>query len=277
MQKYYPKTKKGEELVFYNYKEPLKPITKGYGYYGVILSNKDGSAIQCHICGEMKSSLSTHIRNVHRMVIRDYKEKFQLAYKTALISEVLRTKLKVRTVNWLNSMSLEQREAYKADAKKRFMIWQKKDFLKRKQPKHTLETKNKRGTCPDQLIAKIQEVGKAVGHSPSKEEFIDYWKSQKFVHIIYKTFGSWNKAKEMAGYDNLSTNKKGGRWHIYEKDELLEYLKIFYQENGRAPTGTDCRRGLVPDGGIYKRHFGSFGEARLLAGITDKVGRWVKK
>jgi len=141
---------------------------------------------------------------------------------------------------------------------------------------HKLETKNKRGTCPDQLLQKIKDAKKSLGHTPSKKDFIDYCGGQRFVHLIYKTFGSWSNGVKMAGMQQKEVLKKGKpRKPNYRKEELLEYLRIFYEENGRPPTETDTRRGLIPDSIAYRRIWGGMPAARLAAGITEKVGRWV--
>ena len=151
----------------------------------------------------------------------------------------------------------------------------KNKLEKRNQPLLTLETKNKRGTCPDQLIDKIEKCAEVLGHQPSKREFIDFYKSQRYLHIIYKTFGSWQNAVKIAGFkDKLSTQSKGRGKKIYSKEEVIDLFKLFYQENNKPPTETDCRRGLIPDSQVIRRLFGSMSQARLEAGITDKVGRW---
>ncbi len=271
-----PKSLEGEELIFYNYKEPLKEVEKGFGYYGVILSNKEGTKIQCHICGKMYQVLNVHARQSHGILAREYKEKYQLANQTSLISESIRQERKLRTLKWLKSMTPEQWADLRRKTKAGYDKW-KRDNGDHTQPLLKLETKNKRGTCPDQLLEKIKTVAKELGRSPTKNEFIDYYKSQKYVHIIFKTFGSWVNAKRMAGFDRIKPfdlNKKAGGWKRHTKEELIEYMQIFYQENKKPPTTTDCNRRLIPSSCIFKKHFGSMQNARLAAGITDPVGRW---
>lgn len=273
--KYTPKTKEGEELIFYNYKEPLKPIEegKGFGYYGVLLSSKDETKVQCHICGLLFESLSGHIRQNHNLKVAKYKERYQLAHSTALVSEKRRLALKARTIEWLNSLSQKQRDLMRKNSIKSLAKYLKEHGAHGKSI--TLETKNKRGTCPDQLIDKVKKVAEALGHSPSKNEFIDFYKSQKYVHIILKTFGTWNEVKRRAGLDLLVTSSNGkAKKHRYTKEEIIDYMKLFYQENKRPPTTTDCNRGLIPHQTTIKRIFGSMQEARLASGITDPVGRW---
>lgn len=44
-------------LIYENYKEPLKAIPKseGFGYYGTLATTADKRLVQCHICGELRS------------------------------------------------------------------------------------------------------------------------------------------------------------------------------------------------------------------------------
>jgi hypothetical protein len=109
---------------------------------------------------------------------------------------------------------------------------------------------------------------------PSKHQFIVETGTQRYVHLIYKTFGSWSAALKMLNMKVKNTSSKGTKKQICSDDELIEYLQIFYQEEGKIPTGTDCRRGLIPDQEIYKRRFGSLPIARLIAGIEEVPTRW---
>lgn len=275
-----PTAPTGEELIFYNYKEPLRQVKSGFGYQGVILSNKEGTRVQCHVCGYLFSSVGLHARSVHNLKASEYKKKFGLSGRTRLISEEMRTMLKIRTLKWINSMTDEQRMNIAKKRKLKLAEWRKKKGYSPLGTKMALEKRNERGTCPDQLLQKIKDCATALNRNPSKDEFITYCGSQKYIAIIYKTFGSWIRAKGMAGYEE---NKKGVKLGVtnrktrYTKEELIELLQIFYQENKWAPTETDCRRGLIPDSSIYRREFGTFTNARLEAGIKEPVGRWITK
>lgn len=253
-------------LTIKNYKEPLLPILKkdGFGYYGTLIASKDGQTIQCHICGKLFANLSSHVRQAHKISIPDYREKFQLAYSTALVSENERMRLKECTLAWLNSLTEKQKEAYKRKARKNQKI--------KSTPQQTirLETKNKRGTCPDQLLQKIKDVAKELNHTPSLGEFIDVTGTQRYKHLIFKTFGSWKNALGMLKMQPKTNANKGGR-RRYGDEELLEYLSLYAQENLKIPTATDCKRGLLPDYYAYIRRFGSFEKARELAGVYNFV------
>lgn len=112
----------------------------------------------------------------------------------------------------------------------------------------------------------------SIGHVPSLREFRVWCGTQKYVHLIFKTFGSWEKAVKKAGLTPKKKyiSPKGTPKLRYSDEELLDYMSIFWQENKKIPTETDCWRKFIPNGDIYRRRFGSMENARRLAGIVDE-------
>ncbi len=253
------KTTTMPDLIYSNYKLPLLviPKTKGHGYYGAIAQTKDGTKIQCHVCGEMKESLALHLRE-HELTALAYKDKFKLAHKTALVCD----KLRVRMIQhgkqvWANKTKAE---------KELFTTWTQKygTYVPPLGTKISLETRNKRGNCPQQLLKMIEDFSKPLGRAPKLDEFRKWSIKNKrsgLVGSVYKTFGSWNKAVSMLGYTPRK-NKVG-----YSKEYLLEMLRVFYKTNKRLPSKSDTKRGLIPDRSVYWRNFGTLKKARKLAGI----------
>lgn len=256
-----------QNLTFTHYKEPLKQIPEGsgFGYYGAILMSKDFQKMQCHICGGLYDSVGAHATQAHKITNLQYKEKFQLARETALISEGFRFKLQQRTLAWLKTLTEEEKTALKQKARANYRRPQTR------QPKIALETKNKRGTCPDQLLDKIKQVALKLGHTPSKKEFTEVCGTQRFTHLIYQVYGSWSKAVEMCGLKLKERKRSPGDPTKYSDEELLEYLAIFAQENNKIPTHTDFNRGLLPSYDNYIRRWGSIEKARQLAGVYDHI------
>lgn len=258
-----------------NYKEPLKvvPEGEGFGYFGAVTTTKDGDGIQCHLCGKFFMHLSGHLVSKHKTNTREYKEQFDLAYTTPLTADNYREKMKITMLEMVAKMTPEEKQKY-IDARR-------SDFKRARQSrgtngkKITLETKNKRGTCPDQLIDQLRQCAKALGKAPSKGEFISWSKTQRFVHKIYDTFGSFKKAIELAGL-SLPPGKRPGpnENREYEDEELLEYLKIFYEQTGKSPTQTDWYSHDLPNYNAYIKKFGSIMKARELAEIPHPLGRW---
>ena len=127
-----------QELVVKNYKEPLKKIPKGegFGYYGAVSMSVDGMKIQCHLCGEMFQHLGGHIWQTHKMKLSDFREKFQLSYSTPLVGDNYRQYLKERTLDWIKSLTPEEKEEYKRKSKEAMLLKKQIPHCK----KMTLET-----------------------------------------------------------------------------------------------------------------------------------------
>lgn len=261
--------KKTEFLTLKHYKEPLIKVSSGYGYYGAISITMDGEKIQCHKCGKLFKNLSMHIFGHHKQKVSEYREEYQLARSTALVSEAERFRMKES----FSKMLLEKyptREAFLAHMKEIGKAGIKMRMTP--QPKQSLETWNKRGTCPEQLIDKIKKVAEKLGRTPSLSEFITETGGQRYKHLIFKVYGSWKNALNVAKLKPRERVKeyKSTRW---SKDELLDLLSLFAQENNKIPTETDAKRGLIPNSSTYKRHFGGIEKARELAGVYDFVPR----
>ena len=275
----------GEWLTIKNYKEPLKAILKadGYGYYGTLLASPDGKYVQCAACGNLYQNLSRHILNAHKdqfPSVRHYREKYELAFSTALVSETERVRLKKSAIAYFLQLSPSEVKAFALKAAEEVKAFALKAAEGRRnrgnfQPKMSLETKNKRGTCPDQLLDKIQKVADKIGRVPSLAEFMQETGGQRFKGLIYRTFGSWNNALKMlkmtprdGGTREAQLGRKKKR---YTNDELIESLRIFTQENQSLPTSTDSKRGFIPSEEIYKRRFGSLPKAREFAHCKELI------
>jgi hypothetical protein len=256
-------------LTLQHYKLPLIAVPKplGVGYYGALSVTMDGSKVQCHICGKLFQDLSLHIMQRHNKSVVEYREDYKLAPTTALISETNREARKAGRLAY----NAEHEIDYSALGKLAVKAREKAGTLNNRWT-ITLETKNKRGVCPDQLIAKIQEVADELGHTPSISEFIEVTGGQRFKHLIFKTFGSWKSALKIAKLQPRGRVQNAKR-NNYSNEELLEYLVVFAQEHKRIPTATDGKRGFIPSVDVYKRRFGSLPEAREIAGVYNFVSR----
>lgn len=107
------------------------------------------------------------------------------------------------------------------------------------------------------------------GRIPATRDF-----HNSHIYPSYNTyrdhFGSWNNALILA---NLGIREKNLK--IYTDEELLNYLKIFYDKNGRIPTHRDFKGDYkYPDTSIYYRRFGSFEKAKKLVEMDiDTIAR----
>lgn len=253
-----------ERLILSNYKAPLKaiPEDQGFGYFGALRTSEKGTYVQCHMCGNLFQNLGNHIGQKHGISPREYKAKFQLALSTSLTSEVEREKRKNMGLNNWKKAPLSFRKKFMSlgrAGKKGFQL---------NRGKVTLETRNKRGNCPEQLIEMIRAITNRIGHRPTILEFKEETKllgSGGMIDTVYTTFGSWARAVELAGYDRPISRGKPRKFNRYE---LIEFLKEFHKRENKIPTNSDCGRGFLPDENQYYRYFGGIKNAREIAGIT---------
>lgn len=256
-----------EELVLGPYKEPLRKLEEGFGYYGA-LTFSINSKIQCHVCGELFDNLSFHVPPAHGLKIDEYRNKFGIAKNSKLVSEAFREARKRHMLEMLFKMTPEQR----AERKRKFLknaarANKRRGPSTRGKSNLSPEQVNVRGICPDQLISLINEVNEKLGHVPSQKEFMDFYQTQRFMPPIRRTFGSWKKAVLAAGL-HPKVRSQGARMR-YSDQELLDALTRFYEENEIIPTRSDIGRGYLPNWNVYIRRFGSMPKARKLAGIPD--------
>lgn len=264
-----PTAQSDQYLTIKNYKEPLKKAVDGYGYLGALSVSIDGERVQCHQCGGLFRNLGPHIRHIHKTTVTDYRKKYQLSPTTALLSESEREARKQALLKWMAELSPEKLADMRKRAKEGWRKWYKeaKRSGEFNRFKITLEKKNERGTCPDQLLEKIKQVKEKLGHTPSVQEFIIETGGQRYKHLIFTTFGSWKNALKILGLEPKEKVENGGRHYQWTKEALIDALQVFAQEHRTIPTATDCKRDVLPDWKLFKRHFGSFEQARVEAGI----------
>lgn len=253
-----------DEVVFYNYKEPLKPYAEGFGYEGVIIFNKAKDKIQCHLCGKFYRALNNgHLGKIHGMTAGEYKKLLGLRQTAALVGEGTREKLihRLDTMpqSWFDAKMVFMKKAQRTNPPSKFGH------------KLRLEHKNLRGTCPNQLLEKIKVLANKLKKAPTGEEFLKEYNG-KFMGSIRNTFGTYENAVRQAGLIPM----REIRAQKYNALNLLNYLKIFYKIHKRSPTDSDFRRGILPDFNVYSKKFGSINRAKLLANIPIliHIGKW---
>lgn len=250
------------DVLFYGYKEPLRKFEGGFGYKGVISYSKDKDRIQCHFCGKLFKSINNgHLMKIHGMTASDYKQKVELSPTASLVGEGTRKKLLDRPYNPMHM------EELKKAWKKRKAHIKKTGKDSQSHPKMRLEIKNKRGTCPDQLLDIIEKTIKSFGRVPTMEEFKNFH-GGKFYGSIRATYGTWTNALAKLG--------KNTHHKEFTTEQLVDAIKNFYKVNKRTPRWSDFERGLLPSSTAYYNHFKNLNHARLLAGapLIVQMGRY---
>ena len=239
------------DIFFYGYKEPLKKFEGGHGYYGVLSYNGAKDKVQCHFCGLMFRTLGTHVNKEHGLNAREYKANTGLMEKTALVAEG--TRITQAKMSHMTNRTPEM----EAKRKAAWLEWHRNRRPKQKE-RYALEHHNLRGSCPDQLLDKVQKLADELGRPPTGEEFRKAHDG-RYYKTLLTTFGTWQNALrklKLDVYREVPTNEK-----------LLQDLRDFYKIHGRTPLVSDFRRGLLHTAQLYYKRFGNMNYARLLAGI----------
>jgi hypothetical protein len=117
----------------------------------------------------------------------------------------------------------------------------------------------------EEILEQLRESAKRLGRSPTMKEFGDDPVTTVHPQTVIEHFGSWNKAKRLAG---LVPRRFATR------EELLGLLKELGERLGRVPTAkdVDANRGWMPSKSLYWHTFGSLTNALREAGFDVPVG-----
>lgn len=300
-------------VTFYNYKEPLMKFEGGHGFVGALVFDGESGKIQCHLCGNWYDALSNHIHREHNMDAEYYKKVVGLNKGTALINEKVRASLIKSGLNKRLQNLRQNRRDFKYTHSRAT-----REKIRATLKENRDELKNLRGTCPEQLIDRLQKMYFKLGYTPNSKDV-------PFIEALTATYGTYREACRVAGIPDRKPGetmyKKPSKYtlesvvgmihifhqnngrlpritelgnsiasHIrykeldfrdlckktllrnesyvksdmrlrYSKDELLTFLRRFEQINGRKPSYSDSRRGLLPNLSTYHYNFGSWSNA----------------
>lgn len=248
----------GEHVLLYeDYKEPLKrlPKTEGFGYYGTVALSQDRKYVQCHICGNLYKSLGMHIRQ-HKLTAKAYKTRYGLSVATALVGDSTREAMQNKAVKPFDGKLPPHLIEYNRKVQQGLI----KHMADKPRDDYSLEWRNKRGLCPDQVLDKIRTLADELGHAPSHDEFRNKYKG-RFMGTIRYLHGTYSEAVKKLGLQTANELRSP------DKEKLIKELQDFQIEYGRIPMTSDFNRGLLRDRGVYIRKFGTLNNARIEAGM----------
>ena len=117
----------------------------------------------------------------------------------------------------------------------------------------------------EEILEQLRACAERLGRSPTMKEFGDDPGANVHPQTVIEHFGSWNKAKRLAG---LVPRRFATR------AELLGLLQELGKRLGRVPTAkdVDANRGWMPSKSLYWHTFGSLTNALKEAGFDVPVG-----
>jgi len=198
-------------------KEPLMKNKKGYGYQGVLLQDETRQFVQCAACGEwMKSLQAGHLKKCSGLSPDEYKEKYGLNKTARLSSDELRNN---RAELTRNSEALKggRRSNLKSGAWKEGL----RKFHARKEGRESMEYKNSKGTCPEQIKDRLREFIATKGRMPGRGNG-----GGTIINLLKRRFGTIN---EGFAYYGLPTRKGSGGLIEYRFPDDCVYFSKAYE------------------------------------------------
>ena len=188
---------------------PFIPVSKGFGYMGVLAQDSKSGKLQCHKCGEWYEQLPTHIQK-HNLNANSYREQFGLLTSTALKSQ------RIRLIH--SQVMIDFRKTGKKKFLRKFKKNNKESANRKGKPK-ALESQNQYGNCDLQIINKIIKLGEELGKTPTlidiKKEF-----GGGMVSTMHSRYGSY--VKYCRKYLKLEPNRS--RNNPWNKKQWKNYL-----------------------------------------------------
>lgn len=253
------------------YKDPMQKVDNGFGYYGALTQTNDGEFVQCHICGYYFASLGAHVRTNHGINPRDYKLTYGLRITEGMLSPV---QLKKAQDNY-NKYAHKTRAEFAAMSKMAGISIKAKGYQAGGN-QWTAQSRNEKGNCKEQTLAKIKSLGERMGGYPTMSRFlIEYGKGQQSV--VNYWFGSWDNALKIAGFKTYREKQEADRQNYAL--QTLGKIRDFFDQHGRTPLFSDFRGSSdMPDPTTIMRNYGTLNEARKQAGVPQLIhkglGRW---
>jgi hypothetical protein len=117
----------------------------------------------------------------------------------------------------------------------------------------------------EEILQELRASSERMGRSPTMKEFADDPATRVHPQTVIEHFGSWNKAKRLAGLVPRRNATRG---------ELIGQLQELGRRLGRVPTAkdVDANRGWMPSKSLYWHTFGSLTNALREAGFDVPVG-----
>lgn len=239
------------------YKEPMEEVENGFGYYGAVTETTDGEYLQCHICGYFFKRLSAHVPH-HDMTSREYKQKFGLRIQEGLMSPVERRKAQAEyNANQRENLLNLARAGKLAHAKRKAKDWKTGGDM------WTAQSRNEKGNCKEQTLAKIKHLASV---NNGVATYTDFQREYGGVGVVKYWFGTWSKAVEAAGLSTYSDRLRINSANL--KEEILDSMNDFYDTYGRTPQFSDLKTSdKLPDPKTVMKYYGTLNNARNAAGI----------
>lgn len=244
-----------EDWILDGYKEPIRKVKNGYGYYGVVIRSKDRERVMSMKDGKFYTAINNaHVNKFGFKNVDEYKKTFGIATTTPLCGISRSRLMQEKGIKYFERVG-----ASKLKLNRELGIKANKNRAGTRMP---LEIRNKRGTCPDQLLDKISSLQKKLKAVPSTGDFRQEYGTH-YLGLLSYYFGSWVNAVKLAGFIPKSISYPQG----FTTEELLERVRIFFENHGYTPLSRHFGTDVLPCARVYRKHWKTLNAVRLNAGV----------
>lgn len=231
----------------------------GFGYFGVILYDKNKDKIQCHLCGKWFFFIGgSHLHRKHKMPLGLYRERFGLPISFGLCGKRV-SALRAKTAN----NHVEKIMPWTKGEKHRYAVKCRKY---KSNGRDRASWKNSIGLCDLQKYDRFRIVQAMAGReSPTNKEIKKY--DSQLWGALTREPGSINGWRDRNGID---TRPRGQMMEPYGEIAVLAALRKWADEFNRVPTSRAWNKNHNGYPGLTTivRYFGSFRAALSRSGLS---------
>ena len=122
----------------------------------------------------------------------------------------------------------------------------------------------------DEIIEEVKKLAERLGRIPAAKDAINDDDFPFNIHTIMHRFGNWKRVLRIAKLNPDRNHSKGSPW---TKEEIISGIQRLKKELGRTPKAADLKPpnhcDYLPCSEIVRKHFGSWANALLQAGLKD--------
>jgi hypothetical protein len=247
------KTLLGEDITFvFKGTEPFTTVEHSKHPLGVLIE-KNGKVL-CFECDKWFKSIGLHA-HTHGMTANQYKEKYGFDQASGLCSVAISRAHSLRaTANLKNG-------AYHG-----FQAGNSLGNRPSSPIKHSMQARNRRGICPEQIKYRLQLLAAKVGMSPSVSD------ANKHDRGLYPAtvhhYGGWNEAKRALGLETYTGGTSCKTTCTKNIADLIYDLRAYIDEYHTLPWIANQRQNNFPHSmTVYMGHWGSVRKAWQHCGI----------
>jgi hypothetical protein len=239
--------------------EPFMPNNNGIGYKGVLLLDKKEDKIQCSLCGNWYSFLPSHIYKHHAMSVDDYRDEFEIRKGAPLCSKSF------SKTSSDNAKRLGLKPPLSVKATHQTKEFRRKVSLAIRKERNKIMARNNYNLCDAQIGARLIVVRDIMDKKNVEElkmnEINKY--DPSLVGFLQRKYKSWEEAAKAIKLKKIDGKK-------YEGSELIGLLRTYVLLNKRIPSVKDCKKeNGIADNATYRRRFGSWRRAKMMAGLDQ--------